>query len=332
VRVCLVGDTRQPLDEGMKKTSYHLARALAAYCEVLVLNPFDALSKRFWFPLIQFRPHIVHYVPGPSSRSFILLAAAKRTASAKSVMSLTHPDPAPPAKFISLFLRPDLLLAQSFQTAQTYRTLGRSIKIVPNGVDTGRFQPVTAKEKEQLRLKYDLDPGLFLILHVGNTREIRDLEIFTSLQGRGCQVLIVSSTTIRGDAGVAERLRESGCYVWQGYLQKVEEVYGLADCYVFPTEHPRGAIEHPLSVMEAMACNLPIVSRRFGALPRFFEPGDGLFFVDSDDEMRRTVAEIKVRRQPVNTRTKVLSFSWDDIARQIFSLYQAILCNHTPVS
>lgn len=324
MRLCLIGDTREPLDEGMKKTAYHLAKALSAYCDLLVLNPFDAFSRRFWISLIQFRPDIIHYVPGPSLRSFILLAAAKRTASAKSVMSLTHPSPAPPAIFISPFLRPDLLLAQSFRTGQTYRALGRSIKYMPNGVDTGRFHPVTAKEKQRLRFKYGLDPGRFLILHVGNTCKIRDLDVLGSLQGRGCQVLVVSSTTIRGDASVAERLRASGCYVWQGYLQKVEEVYGLADCYVFPTQHPRGAIEHPLSVMEAMACNLPVVSRRFGALPRLFEPGEGLFFVDSDDEMRKTVVEIKVRRQPVNTRSKVLAHSWDEIARQIFALYQAL--------
>ncbi len=43
MRICLIGDSSEPLDEGMKKVTRSLEMALNQHCEVLVLNPLQAM-------------------------------------------------------------------------------------------------------------------------------------------------------------------------------------------------------------------------------------------------------------------------------------------------
>ncbi len=324
MRLCVIGDACEPLDEGMKKTTYALSNALAQHCDVLTLNPLQVMGKDFWVSLLQYRPDVIHYVPGPSLRSFVLLALTKVLTSAVTVMSLTHPDPALPRRFACRFFGPDLLLSQSLRTDQLFRGLGCEMLYIPNGVDTGQFRPVSFADKMRLRYKYSISPEVFIVLHVGNTRRVRNLNILTRIQQDGCQVVVVSSTTIRGDSSVDADLIAAGCLVWSRYIEAIEEVYALADCYVFPTPTGVGAIEHPLSIMEAMACNLPVVSKRFGALPRVFEPGDGLYFVDTDEELRNTVRSIRQVEELVATRAKVITLDWDAIAERLLVIYRGL--------
>ncbi|NLX09212.1 MAG: glycosyltransferase family 4 protein [Chloroflexi bacterium] len=324
MRVCILGDASPPHDEGMKKVTWSLATALSARTEVLTLNPLRAATLDFWRQLRRFGPDIVHYVPGPSLKSFLLLAAVKRRTAAYTVLSLTHPDPAMPRRLACRFLQPDLVLTQSAHWEQLFKAAGcRNLQFVPNGVDTARFKPATPDEKRALRQKYELSPDAFIVLHVGNTRTVRQLDVLPRLRQAGCEVIVVSSTTIRGDGEMDDRLTQAGCRIWNHYIEAVEEVYALADCYVFPLAQGVGAIEHPLSVIEAMATNLPVITRRFGALPRTFSPGDGLYFVDLDDEIVHTVQSIRDHRPPVATCEKARALDWERIADRLLELYQA---------
>jgi glycosyltransferase involved in cell wall biosynthesis len=159
---------------------------------------------------------------------------------------------------------------------------------------------------------------------------VRNLDILTDLQQDGCQVVVASSTTIQGDSSVDVDLVAAGCLLWNRYIEAIEEVYGLADCYVFPTPTGIGAIEHPLSIMEAMACNLPVVTKRFRALPRVFRPGDGLYFVDTDDELRKMIHHIRYTQESVATRAKVVGLDWGAIAERLLALYQGLRAREQP--
>ncbi len=69
---------------------------------------------------------------------------------------------------------------------------------------------------------------------------------------------------------MADELRRAGVLLITHYLPEIVELYQAADAYVFPVPpNPAdpSAIDLPLSVLEAAACNLPILATRFGALP-----------------------------------------------------------------
>jgi glycosyltransferase involved in cell wall biosynthesis len=327
MKVCLIGDVNGPLDEGMKKTAAFINHSLSKYCEVLVLSPADSLRPSFWVNLHRFHPEILHYIPGPSSYSFVLARMIKAISGAKTVISLTHPNKLYLHSVVYRICKPDLMIYQSEKYRILFNKFGCKTIKIPNGVGLETFRPVSTDDKKLLRIKYELPLDKQIVLHVGNTRAVRNLDVLCTLQSAGYQVLVVSSTTIsRGDQ-VEERLISAGCIVWHRYIERIEEIYQLSDCYVFPTIEDAGAIQHPLSVMEAMACNLPVISRKFGALTNVFDPGNGLLFVESDQEVIEATKEVFSGRVSVKTRIMVEKLGWKSIGYRIFEEYTHLLCS-----
>lgn len=136
------------------------------------------------------------------------------------------------------------------------------------------------------------------------------------LVSSGFQVILIASTSTTIDADLLAELRQSGVKVITDFIEDIQHFYQLADCYVFPVFHAISAIDAPLSILEAMACNLPVVTTRFGALPSTFEPGNGLYYGDSEEEIIDMVKQA-IGEQNCRTFEKVSSYSWDSLALSI---------------
>ena len=119
-------------------------------------------------------------------------------------------------------------------------------------------------------------------------------------------------------------LRKAGVMVTNGYNPRIAEFYGLADCYVFPTTITVGSIDVPLSILEAMACNLPVVSTRFGGLPRMFGEEKGFFYSDTANFCTK-IRALKEGNIDICTRRLVRPYSWDNIANNLYAIYEDLL-------
>ena len=325
MKICLVGEYSGRLDEGMKNITFYLTRELSKHNKVLNLNPKAALSLGFWRKVKNFRPHIIHYIPGPSLQSFILARAlALNYGRAKVVMSAFHPAISSFSKRFIPSLKPDIVLIQSYRTEKMLSDLDCRTAFLPSGVDVKKFSTVSAITKDKLREKYGIDRKKFIVLHVGHLNKGRNLQVLGQLQVEGNQVLIVGSTSTKVDRGICRQLERKGCIIWENYCDRIEEVYALADCYTFPTLDALNSIELPLSVMEAMACNLPVVSTRFGALDRIFSEGDGLFFVETETEFVDRLEKLKAGGIEVKTREKVLPYSWENVGARMEEIYSEL--------
>jgi glycosyltransferase involved in cell wall biosynthesis len=115
--------------------------------------------------------------------------------------------------------------------------------------------------------------------------------------------------------------------VWKRYFPNIEEIYSIADVYIFPLFEEQNSIEIPLSVLEAMSCNLPVITTRYGGLERLFKAGEGLFYVNTIEEIVNVLEEISSAKIYVNTRSKVKSLSWNKVSREISTLYSGIMNN-----
>ncbi len=326
MRICLIGECSNNLDEGTVNIAFHFAQRLSKHNEVITLNPRKVLSRSFWQEAKGFNPQIIHYIPGPSIMSLMI---AKTLASyckgAKVVVSALIPFfPSLSKNFIPLF-KPDLVLTQSIETEEMFDKLGCKTKFLASGVDANKFTAVSSASKIKLRQKYGVDNGKFAILHVGSIKKKRNIQALLRLQGGDNQVLIVGSESMSVEHKLYRELNEKGCLVWRTYFDHIEEIYALADCYIFPTGRKTACIELPLSVMEAMACNLPVISTRFGALPRIFDEGDGLFFIDSEEEFEQKLNEVKHKTLEVKTRDKVLSYTWEKIVARLEEIYHGLV-------
>lgn len=329
MRVCLISDFFGNPDEGMKKTAIHLAEGLSRKHEVLRVNGRRALYPDYWRAVHSFRPAVIHYVAGPSLLTFVimkLLSVCCRPA--RTVISVLHPAFGWGNKLIRLF-RPDILLTQSDDSERILTSLGCRTVFLPSGVDLARFAPVGPDSRQQLRQKYGIRSDSFVLLHVGNIRSGRGLATLMRLQGEDRQVVIVSSTSVSADKILHDQLLRSGCLVLTSYCEHIEELYGLADFYVFPVspKNRRNSIELPLSVLEAMACNLPVLATRFGALPRVFAEGQGLVYIDREADVLSVLET--ARGMEVATRDKVAEYSWEKVVGRLEGIYDDLMSSHS---
>lgn len=336
MRIAFLADLRGNNDEGMKNTGFHLQHILSLRHDVQALNIYDVFSSRLWRELLGFRPEIVHYIPGPSIASLMIMKLVKLRSGATTIVSALRPTfygwkgltYAPVDSLSTLgtpaipLLRPDLLLVQSEKTRRFFNRRGCRTQYLPSGVDISRFHAIPEADREGLRDKLGLPRDKFVLLHVGHLNRRRNVQSLAAWQSEETQVVIVTGGTVAAEEDLGHELLGSGCIVRRGFCEWVEEYYQAADCYVFPTRDERGCIEMPLSVLEAMATNLPVASTKFAALPEAIPPGDGLAYYNNDAELGAFLRQIRRKSIAVNTRHKVAPFGWESIARQLEDIYR----------
>jgi glycosyltransferase involved in cell wall biosynthesis len=135
------------------------------------------------------------------------------------------------------------------------------------------------------------------------------------------QVLLVGSTSTPQDEALVRQLKQSQVLITNEFNPHIEELYQLADIYFFPVISDHAAIGVPLSVLEAMACNLKVITTRFGGLPQMFQEGLGLFYFDAENELTKLIIDAKNLNR-CSTREMVKAFTWDNIASRVLQTVQ----------
>lgn len=322
MRVCIVGHPANR-DEGVRSVGAHLAAGLAKNGKEV--REVDISSKKIFRDIRSFKPDIVHFVLSPTT---IGILSAKFLASinpgVKSIVSAVHPSLID-SRLLGLF-KPDMVLAQSDRSARLLEKLGFDVKILTNGVDIERFRPVDEGMKKKLRGFYGIGGDEFVVLHVGPIKRERNLGVLAEIQKSGyAQVLVVGREGERIDNALVRRLEEIGCTMWIRHFPSIEDIYNISNCYVFPTVNRKACIETPLSVLEAMACNLPVISTRFGALSEMFEEGGGLHFVSRQEDVLGFLRSVRESVEKATTREKVMVYSWGEIVRKLGMMYDELL-------
>lgn len=340
MRVLLFSERlRAPYDEGIKNVAVHLIRALAAENDVLALTSGgveDAeygikntdtnqllLSARLGWMVRGFQPQAIIYVPTACGTVFSFARARILRLygrGAHTVLITLQPRRyTAVGKFWIGRLAPDWVLAQSARTVENLREMGCRTALLPPAVDAQRFHPASAAEKAALREKYRVPGEATVVTHVGHLKGKRNLSQIVALQTTaGYHTVVVGSTSTQQDAALKEALHSTGATVIDTYMPNIEDIYRLSDVYLFLAEEDTAAIELPLSVLEAMACDLPSICTPFGGLPDFFAKGHGLFYWDGQTELH-DVVEVAVST-PSATRALVESRTWPAAARSVLQL------------
>src|SRR5919199_2783517 len=346
VRLCLLcEDLSLPIDEGIKKFVTSVSGPLAQMADLLVLAAGDAgplpasvqaapanrflLSRTLGRTLRRFQPDIVVYVPiAAATRNSFVRCAILRGYAPRARLLMVSLQPrtyGPLARRLIRRLHPDLTLVQSLATCHSLTRLGCPTAVLPSGVDLHTFAPVSRQEKAALRARYGRPPEAYVVLHVGHLKRQRNILLLHRVRSElSCETVVVGSTSTPDgvDHDVAAALRAGGTHVIDRYIERIAELYQLADCYLFPVHATGGAIEAPLSVLEAMACDLPVVTTRFGFLRQSFADGPGVTFADNDEDLLAAVSRLRETRAqltPGQVRAQVEPFSWDAIARTLLA-------------
>jgi glycosyltransferase involved in cell wall biosynthesis len=326
MKICVVGTFSRDLkDEGHANICINLAEELEKNHEVFRFDAFHASNIPLWKDIHDFAPDIVHFIPGATLMSFLLLRLLKSYTGAKTVISLVNPRIHSTIWSFIVLIRPDLILHQSYQIERVAKNLRIKTKYLPNGVDTNRFIPIEPYGKLLLRKEYGINTGKYVILHVGHLTRARGILLLTELNGSTDEVLVISSSYFKIDRSILRRLTRSGCTVWRKYFNNIEQLYQLADCYVYPTAQNK-SILMPLSILEAMSCNLPVVCSQLNGIEREFgyDKVRGLIYTDKNVSIKHAIEKAKVCGTP-ETRNAVLGLSWSNVGNSLDKIYQDLV-------
>lgn len=342
MRICVFSERLQrPYDEGIKNVAVSLSWALSAEHNVLLLTSGgrdDAecnvqnldvnrllLDVRLGVLVWRFRPQAIIYVPTACGTVFSFLRASvlRFYGQRASTILVTLQPRAYTAwgKWLVSHLAPNWVLAQSMRTVKQMQEMRCHAMLLPPAVDTQRFLPALPAEKVMLRRKYGIPDVATVIAHVGHLKGKRNISQFATLQKTGhYHTVVVTSTSTEQDSALKEALRRAGGTIIDTYVPNIEDVYRLADVYLFLAEEETAAIELPLSVLEAMSCNLPVVTTPFGGLPDFFAEGHGLLYWRGEMPIADKIEA--ALSMPSATRTLVEPYTWAAAAQALVRLLQ----------
>jgi N-acetyl-alpha-D-glucosaminyl L-malate synthase BshA len=141
----------------------------------------------------------------------------------------------------------------------------KEIEVIPNFIDLERFQK---QRKDHFRTA--ISPfGEKLLVHTSNFRSVKRvqdvIQIFYEVQKQiPCKLLFVGDGPDRPKAEkLCRELKICNDVRFLGKLDAVEEVLSVADLFLMPSEKE----SFGLAALEAMACEVPVISTNAGGIP-----------------------------------------------------------------
>ena len=159
------------------------------------------------------------------------------------------------------------------------------ITLVPNAIDLRRFSPGQITRRDA-RSKLGLSPDAPVIAGVGRLNSQKNFSLFLDvaaalgpkfpnlrflLAGEGPEEAMLREKALQ--LGLTDRI------VFAGYIADTRQVYAAADILLMPSRF-EGL---PMTLLEAMAMNLPVVASKLDGIAEVIEEGREGYLVDSAD-------------------------------------------------
>lgn len=193
---------------------------------------------------------------------------------------------------------------------------GRKKKLFSVGVKADKFAPVSAEQQKKLKQMYGFDPSKPLVIHVGHCSKGRGLEDFAKIHT--AQRMIVASGMFE-DENVVRILNDAKVKIHKGYIENVEEVYQMADVYLFPTRSAEFVISIPLSVMEALSSGVPVIGyKSFENLKGITGSEGAITLIDNAEQLDAVLPEVVKKKSDHSLLEK--TGSWGEAAQSVLRM------------
>jgi L-malate glycosyltransferase len=171
----------------------------------------------------------------------------------------------------------------------------KEIKVIPNFIDLKRFK----KQKKDHFKKAICPNGEKLIAHTSNFRKVKRVDDVIHVF-RKVRETVPSKLLLVGDGPERTRIEELcrdanmlNDVRFLGKLEAVEEVLSVSDLFLMPSEKE----SFGLAALEAMACEVPVISTNVGGLPELNIEGETGFLCDIGDVKRMAEKAIHILDQ-----------------------------------
>ncbi|MCI1859008.1 MAG: glycosyltransferase family 4 protein [Sporolactobacillus sp.] len=186
------------------------------------------------------------------------------------------------------------------------RIPGSDLHVVPNGIDTDRFNlRLSPAQRAARRQSYHLAADDFVLLFTGRIvaeKGIREvIQAFCRLNRQHLKLFIVGGSFFSSDIKskfeqelrmMIDRSNRRRDIVFTGFIpyQRMPLIYALADIAVLPSmwNEPAG-----LTMLEAMAGGLPVITTDAGGIPEYVHPDCAVILKHDQDMATQLTAAIQ---------------------------------------
>jgi len=212
--------------------------------------------------------------------------------------------------------------------------LAEKIVVIPNGVDTKIYRPLPEEERNIVREKYGITEDKICILYVGRIEKhkgqieiLKTLSLLDKSLRRKTVLFLVGSGSM--ERYVKKIAKEKEIHLLHRRWVTTGELIGIYNCADLYLSLSR--LEgFGLSVLEAMACGLPIIAWRTGAIGELVNGCGYVTEIDNYDFIRESLEIImespRIRKRLSRlSRERSLIYDWRNIVkRHYLKLYQQV--------
>lgn len=191
-------------------------------------------------------------------------------------------------------------------------------EVIYNGVDLARFHPPTTQAVLDLHAKYNITKPYFLL--VGSAGGYKNAKMLVEALGllssqHGFNILLASRSGIPGE--LKQSVAQGTVYPVALSDDELCAAYGGAVAFVYPSLYEGFG----LPVLEAMACNCPVITNRKASLPEV--AGEAALYASTPEELANALCDVQkpsIQQQLIVAgRAQVKKFSWEKCASQLWS-------------
>lgn len=212
----------------------------------------------------------------------------------------------------------------------------KEIRVIPNFIDLEKFRRL---KKEHFKMAI-CPNGEKLVVHTSNFRPVKRVEdvvtVFQKIKKRiPVKLLLVGDGPER--AKIEIQCRECGdCddIRFLGKLEAVEEVLSVADLFIMPSEKE----SFGLAALEAMACEVPVISSNAGGLPELNVHGHSGFLSEIGDvedmasNALKILEESNLPKFKANALARAKEFELSKILPEYENFYKEVIAMQSSVT
>jgi N-acetyl-alpha-D-glucosaminyl L-malate synthase BshA len=210
----------------------------------------------------------------------------------------------------------------------SYFNIENDISVIPNFIDFTRFN----KQLKDHFKKAIAPGGEFIMVHTSNFRKVKRVgdvvkvfqEVSKSVKAK---LLLIGDGPERASVEkICRNCELSSEITFLGRQEAVEEILSIADLFIMTSETE----SFGLAALEAMACEVPVVSTNAGGLPEVVEDGFCGFTSDVGDIKAMSENAIKILTGDLakfksNALSKAKEFSLEEVLPQYVAIYEKAL-------
>lgn len=200
-------------------------------------------------------------------------------------------------------------------------------QIVPNIIDLNRFAAAPSRvsgESLQLLVARNLEPIYDIPTALRAFAIIRERFPHAHLTVAGSGPLLRDLERLTGDLGLTDSVTFTG----RLDNERMADLFGGADLML----NPSLADNMPISVLESLACGVPVVSTNVGGVPFLVEDGRSALLVPPGDDQAMAGAALRVLGDPVLAGSLrdagievVQQYTWPQVRERLFGVYKELL-------